>query len=237
MIVVYSNTSPSNAIRLLIPIEAYEKRMLVPQPSFDGNPGRYADPEFEKRERIPRHGEWIEPAQELRVKYWVGDRFLVPKDWEHMSVTPVHSLQLSIREYTFNRRGQLVAVNQVANHSLEELREQICRVPRIRKALLEDTLRVPPPAAGGDSGGTATVATAAGVSTGQAVKAVQPVPCVVGSQTQESVKDRGKPPVQAAIEHPPWEILAGGAVVAAAAVYLFARSVRNRKARAGVTDN
>lgn len=237
VIVIYSNTSPSNAIRLLIPVDEYEKRMLVPQTSFDGNPVQYSDPEFEKHERIPRHGEWVEPQQEFRVTYAIADRFLVPANWQKMSVTPVHSLQLAIQQSTFDRTGQLLAVKQIANHTVAELREQICRVPRIRKALLEDTLRVPRPPAGAESGGTTTAVPPAAGSARPAEASSRQSGRAGVAPTNGEVKDAAVQPIQTPQGGLPWGILAAGAVVATAAVFALVRSMRNRNTKAEATDN
>ena len=234
--VVYSNSSPSNAIRITVPGDEYERKLLVPAVRFDGCDGVFSDPGFNDG-GLPRHGTFVEPGQEVRVDFAISERYVVPTNWQSISVIPGHQLQLVMHEFTFARDGQLVSVKEYDRRDIDEMRQNILRVPRIRKALLEDTLRVPRPPAGAESGGTTTAVPPAAGSAGPAETSSRQSGRAGITPTNGAVKDAAVQPIQTPQSGLPWGILAAGAVVAAAAVFALVRSMRNRNAKAEATDN
>ena len=226
VILVYSNTSRSNAIRVNTLETDLDRRTLVPQVRFDGQRPDYRDPVLEERDTLPESGVFVEPEDEFRVSCSISNRFVIPRVWKEMAVTPVHSLQLDLRQFTFSREGELVGVKTVKRIDIERIRKDILRVPRIRKGLLEDTLRVPRPPAGAESGGTTTAVTPAAGSAGPA-EAKQAGRANDGS-TNEAVKDAAVQPIQTPQGGLPWGILAAGAVVAVALLGVLVRAAVRR---------
>lgn len=138
--VTYSNTSPSNAISIPEPVTANEQAILVPLVSFDGETPAFRNPTLANSEVLPQHGTWIPPQHERTVLYRISWRFVIPSTWQRFTVRARANLELIHYAYTFDRSGKLVERTIYSTVSLEKKRDSICRVPRVRKALLDDTV-------------------------------------------------------------------------------------------------
>ena len=236
IVVVYSNTSPYNAIWISAPREDYEQKILVPQVFFDGRHASYADPKLEEQELLPESGVFVEPCQEVRVEYRIADRFVVPGTWTEITVFPTHQLLAVVNSYTFDHGGREVRVSECQPKSINDIRDRILQVPRIRKALLEDTLRVPRPGAGGDSAGATTPVTPTATSTGPVEAAALQPGRAEDASTHKAVKNDAGPPVRTPRGGLPWGIMAAGAVVAAALLGVLVRTAVRRNTRPGKTN-